>query len=600
MTPPRKKASEPDVDPHAAQPQEGAAAPSGRPGGLRSQQWFGRQDRDGFAYRSWLKGKGIPHDQFDGRPVIGICNTFSELTPCNSHFRTLAEQVKIGVYEAGGFPLEFPVMSLGETLLRPTAMLYRNLASMDVEESIRGNPIDGVVLLMGCDKTTPALVMGASSVDLPTIGVSGGPMLNGKWRGQELGSGTGLWSMSEQVRAGTLKLQDFFEAESCMHRSHGHCMTMGTASTMACMVEALGLGLPGNAAYPAVDGRRNVLARNAGRRIVDMVREDQVLSKVLTREAFENAIKTLAAIGGSTNAVIHLIAIAGRIGVKLAIEDFDRLASELPCLVNLQPSGKFLMEDFCYAGGLPVVMKEISKHLHLDAVTANGRTIGENIADAQNYNTEVIQPLEHPFKDKAGIAVLRGNLAPRGAVIKPSAATPALMVHKGRAVVFENIEDFHTRIDDENLDVDENCILVLKNCGPKGYPGMAEVGNMPLPPKVLRKGITDMVRISDARMSGTAYGTVVLHTAPEAAAGGPLAVVQNGDVIELDVPNRRLHLHISDEELARRLSTWQAPAPPMTSGYWKLYIDHVLQADEGADLDFLVGKRGAFVPRDNH
>jgi L-arabonate dehydrase len=567
---------------------------------LRSQQWFGRQDRDGFAYRSWVKGKGVPHDQFDGRPVIGICNTFSELTPCNSHFRTLAEQVKIGVYEAGGFPLEFPVMSLGETLLRPTAMLYRNLASMDVEESIRGNPIDGVVLLMGCDKTTPSLVMGASSVDLPTIGVSGGPMLNGKWRGQELGSGTGVWSMSEQVRAGALKLQDFFEAESCMHRSHGHCMTMGTASTMASMVEALGLGLPGNAAYPAVDGRRNVLARNAGRRIVDMVHEDQVLSKVLTRQAFENAIKTLAAIGGSTNAVIHLIAIARRIGVELAIEDFDRLASELPCLVNLQPSGKFLMEDFCYAGGLPVVMKEISKHLHLDAVTANGRTVGENIADAQNHNTEVIQPLANPFKDKAGIAVLRGNLAPRGAVIKPSAATPALMVHKGRAVVFENIEDFHARIDDENLDVDENCILVLKNCGPKGYPGMAEVGNMPLPPKVLRKGITDMVRISDARMSGTAYGTVVLHTAPEAAAGGPLAVVQNGDIIELDVPNRKLQLHISDEELAHRLSSWQAPAPPLTSGYWKLYVDHVLQADEGVDLDFLVGKRGAFVPRDNH
>jgi L-arabonate dehydrase len=571
-----------------------------KPEELRSQQWFGRQDRDGFAYRSWVKGKGVPHDQFDGRPVIGICNTFSELTPCNSHFRTLAEQVKIGVYEAGGFPLEFPVMSLGETLLRPTAMLYRNLASMDVEESIRGNPIDGVVLLMGCDKTTPSLVMGASSVDLPTIGVSGGPMLNGKWRGQDLGSGTGLWSMSEQVRAGTLKLQDFFEAESCMHRSHGHCMTMGTASTMASMVEALGLGLPGNAAYPAVDGRRNVLARMAGRRIVDMVHEDQVLSKVLTRNAFENAIKTLAAIGGSTNAVIHLIAIARRIGVELAIEDFDRLASELPCLVNLQPSGKFLMEDFCYAGGLPVVMKEISQHLHLDAVTANGKTVGENIADAQNYNTEVIQPLASPFKDKAGIAVLRGNLAPRGAVIKPSAATPALMVHKGRAVVFENIEDFHARIDDESLDVDENCILVLKNCGPKGYPGMAEVGNMPLPPKVLRKGITDMVRISDARMSGTAYGTVVLHTAPEAAAGGPLAVVQNGDIIELDVPNRKLHLHISDEELARRLSTWQAPPPPLSSGYWKLYVDHVLQADEGVDLDFLVGKRGAFVPRDNH
>ena len=574
--------------------------PKKKPEDLRSQQWFGRQDRDGFAYRSWVKGKGVPHDQFDGRPVIGICNTFSELTPCNSHFRTIAEQVKIGVYEAGGFPLEFPVMSLGETLLRPTAMLYRNLASMDVEESIRGNPIDGVVLLMGCDKTTPALVMGAASVDLPTVGVSGGPMLSGKWRGQELGSGTGVWSMSEQVRAGTLKLADFFEAESCIHRSHGHCMTMGTASTMACMVEALGIGLPGNAAYPAVDGRRNVLARMAGRRAVEMVHEDLLLSKILTREAFENAIKTLAAIGGSTNAVIHLIAMARRIGVKLALDDFDRLASDLPCLVNLQPSGKFLMEDFCYAGGLPVVMKEIAQHLHLDAITANGQTIGQNIADAQNYNTEVIKPLIAPFKDKAGIAVLRGNLSPRGSVIKPSAATPALMVHTGRAVVFENIEDFHARIDDDNLDIDETCVMVLKNCGPKGYPGMAEVGNMPLPPKVLRKGITDMVRISDARMSGTAYGTVVLHTAPEAAAGGPLALVQNGDMIELNVPKRLLHLHVTDEELAKRRALWVAPEPAMASGYYKLYIDHVLQADEGVDMDFLVGKRGSAVPRDNH
>ena len=567
---------------------------------LRSQQWFGRQDRDGFAYRSWVKGKGVPHDQFDGRPVIGICNTFSELTPCNSHFRTLAEQVKIGVYEAGGFPLEFPVMSLGETLLRPTAMLYRNLASMDVEESIRGNPVDGVVLLMGCDKTTPSLLMGAASVNLPTIGVSGGPMLNGKWRGQELGSGTGVWSMSEQVRAGTMKLADFFEAESCMHRSHGHCMTMGTASTMASMVEALGIGLPGNAAFPAVDGRRNVLARNAGRRIVDMVHSDQTIAKVLTMEAFENAIRTLAAIGGSTNAVIHLIAIAGRLGLKLTIEDFDRLASDLPCLVNLQPSGEHLMEDFCYAGGLPVVMKEIEHLLHGDILTVSGKTVSENIATAQNYDPRVIKTFASPFKDKAGIAVLHGNLAPRGAVIKPSAATPSLMVHKGRAVVFETIEDFHARIDDENLDVDEHCILVLKNCGPKGYPGMAEVGNMPLPPKVLRKGITDMVRISDARMSGTAYGTVVLHAAPEAAAGGPLAVVQNGDMIELDVPARRLHLHVSDEELMRRLSVWTRPVPPMASGYWKLYVDHVLQADEGADLDFLVGMRGSAVPRDNH
>ena len=574
--------------------------PKKKPEDLRSQQWFGRQDRDGFAYRSWLKGKGIPQDQFEGRPVIGICNTFSELTPCNSHFRTIAEQVKIGVYEAGGFPLEFPVMSLGEVLLRPTAMLYRNLASMDVEESIRGNPIDGVVLLMGCDKTTPSLMMGAASVDLPTIGVSGGPMLNGKWRGQELGSGTGVWSMSEQVRAGTLKLQEFLEAESCMHRSHGHCMTMGTASTMASMIEALGVGLPGNAAYPAVDGRRNVLARSAGRRIVDMVHEDLILSRILTRQAFENAIKTLAAIGGSTNAVIHLIAMAGRIGLKLTVEDFDRLGSEMPCLVNLQPSGKYLMEDFCYAGGLPAVMKEIAADLHLDAITANGKTMGENIAGAENFNQDVIKPLNAPFMEKAGIAVLRGNLSPRGAVIKPSAATPALMVHTGRAVVFENIEEFHRLIDDESLDVDETCVLVLKNCGPKGYPGMAEVGNMPLPPKVLRKGITDMVRLSDARMSGTAYGTVILHTAPEAAAGGPLAVVRNGDMIELDVPNRRLELKISDEELNQRLSEWKAPPPPLDSGYWKLYVDHVLQADEGVDLDFLVGRRGSFVPRDNH
>ena len=575
-------------------------SPKKKPEELRSQQWFGRQDRDGFAYRSWVKGKGVPHDQFDGRPVIGICNTFSELTPCNSHFRTLAEQVKIGVYEAGGFPLEFPVMSLGETLLRPTAMLYRNLASMDVEESIRGNPIDGVVLLMGCDKTTPSLLMGASSVDLPTIGVSGGPMLNGKWRGQELGSGTGVWSMSEQVRAGTLKLQDFFEAESCMHRSHGHCMTMGTASTMASMVEALGIGLPGNAAYPAVDGRRNVLARESGRRIVDMVHRDVKISQILTREAFENAIRTLAAIGGSTNAVIHLVAIARRLNIQLTIDDFEKLGSDMPNILNLQPSGDHLMEDFCYAGGLPAVMKEIQQFLHKDILTVSGMSVAENVARAENYDPRVIKTLAAPFKEKAGIAILRGNLAPRGAVIKPSAATPALMVHTGRAVVFEDSDDFHKRIDDESLDVDENCILVLKNCGPKGYPGMAEVGNMPLPPKVLRKGITDMVRISDARMSGTAYGTVVLHTTPEAADGGPLAVVQNGDMIELNVPERRMQLLISDEELKARLAKWVRPEPPLKSGYWKLYVDTVLQADEGCDLDFLVGKRGSFVPKDNH
>ena len=574
------------------------SSPKDKP--LRSQAWFGRQDRDGFAYRSWVKGKGVPHDQFDGRPVIGICNTFSELTPCNSHFRTLAEQVKIGIYEAGGFPLEFPVMSLGETLLRPTAMLYRNLASMDVEESIRGNPIDGVVLLMGCDKTTPALLMGASSANLPTVGVSGGPMLNGKWRGKELGSGTGVWSMSEQVRAGTMKLQDFFDAESGMHRSHGHCMTMGTASTMASMVESLGIGLPGNAAYPAVDGRRNVLAREAGRRIVDMVRQDIKIGDILTRQAFENAIKTLAAIGGSTNAVIHLTAIAGRLGVKLDLEDFDRIGSRMPCLVNLQPSGEHLMEDFCYAGGIPAVMNAIASELHLDIPTASGRTVGENIAGAENFDPRVIKTMAEPFKPEAGIAVLKGNLAPRGAVIKPSAASPHLLNHTGRAVVFEDSDDFHARIDDESLDVDETCVLVLKNCGPKGYPGMAEVGNMPLPPKILRKGVTDMVRISDARMSGTAYGTVVLHTAPEAAAGGPLAVVRNGDMITLDVAARRLYLHVDDAELVARLNEWQAPKPPLSSGYWRLYVDHVLQADQGADFDFLVGQRGAFVPKDNH
>ena len=567
---------------------------------LRSAEWFGTQDKNGFMYRSWMKNQGIPDHEFQGKPVIGICNTWSELTPCNAHFRKLAEHVKKGILEAGGWPVEFPVFSNGESNLRPTAMLTRNLASMDVEESLRGNPVDAVVLLVGCDKTTPALLMGAASVDLPTIGVSGGPMLNGKWRGQELGSGTGVWSMSEQVRAGTLKLADFFEAESCMHRSHGHCMTMGTASTMASMVEALGIGLPGNAAYPAVDGRRNVIARNAGRRIVEMVHADQTLSDVLTREAFENAIRTLAAIGGSTNAVIHLIAIAGRLGVKLTIDDFEKLGSEMPCLVNLQPSGQFLMEDFCYAGGLPVVMKEIAATLHLDAVTANGRTVGQNIADVENFNPAVIKSMAQPFKEKAGIAVLRGNLAPRGAVIKPSAATPALMQHTGRAVVFEDSNDFHVRIDDESLDVDETCILVLKNCGPKGYPGMAEVGNMPLPPKVLRKGVTDMVRISDARMSGTAYGTVVLHTTPEAAAGGPLALVHNGDRITLDVAGRRLHLHVEDAELERRRAAWSAPAPAMSSGYWKLYIDHVLQADQGADLDFLVGRRGSAVPKDNH
>ena len=566
---------------------------------LRSQAWFGKADRDGFLHRSWMKNQGYPEDLFDGRPVIGICNTWSELTPCNGHFRELAEFVKRGVYEAGGFPLEFPVMSLGETQLRPTAMLFRNLASMDVEESIRGNPIDGVVLLMGCDKTTPALLMGAASCDLPTIGLSGGPMLSGKFQGHDLGSGTGVWQMSEQVRAGKMTLEQFNSAESCMHRSKGHCMTMGTASTMASMVEALGVALPGNAAIPAVDARRARQAQLTGRRIVAMVQEDLRLSKILTREAFENAIKVNAAIGGSTNAVIHLLAIAGRIGVKLELDDWDRIGSTLPCLVNLQPSGKYLMEDFYYAGGLPAVMKEISHLLHRDALTANGKRVGENIEDAPCWNRDVVRPFAEPFKAEAGIAILRGNLAVNGAVIKPSAASSHLLKHRGRAVVFENIEEFKERIGDEDLDIDEHCIMVLKNCGPRGYPGMAEVGNMPLPPKVLRKGITDMVRISDARMSGTAYGTVVLHVSPEAAAGGTLALVKTGDMIELDVAARRLHLDVSDAELAKRRASWSGiPAP--TRGWYKLYVDHVQQAHLGADLDVLVGGSGTEVPRDSH
>ena len=566
---------------------------------LRSQDWFGKSDLNGFMHRSWMKNQGYPEDLFDGRPVIGICNTWSELTPCNGHFRQLAEFVKRGVYEAGGFPLEFPVTSLGETQLRPTAMLFRNLASMDVEESIRGNPLDGVVLLMGCDKTTPALLMGAASCDIPTIGLSGGPMLTGKFQGHDLGSGTSGWQMSEQVRAGEMTRAQFNAAESCMHRSTGHCMTMGTASTMASMVEALGVSLPGNAAIPAVDARRARLAQLTGRRIVEMVNEDLRLSRLLTRQAFENAIKVNAAIGGSTNAVIHLLAIAGRIGVSLTLEDWDLLGSKLPCLLNLQPAGKYLMEDFYYAGGLPAVMKEIVHLLHGGALTANGKSLAENVTDAPCWNRDVVRPLADPFKPGAGIAVLRGNLAPDGAVIKPSAASPHLLKHRGRAVVFEGIEDLHARVGDENLDIDEHCIMVLKNCGPMGYPGMAEVGNMPLPPKVLRKGITDMVRISDARMSGTAYGTVVLHVSPEAAAGGTLALAKTGDMIELDVPARKLHLDVSDVELARRRAAW-IPSPVPTRGWYKLYVDHVQQAHLGADLDVLVGGSGVVVPRDSH
>ena len=569
---------------------------------LRSQAWFGRQDKMGFYYRSFLKNCGFPQDQFEGRPVIGICNTWSELNPCNSHFRTIAEHVRYGVLDAGGFPLEFPVSSLGEVTMRPTAMLYRNLASMDVEEAVRAHPLDGVVLLMGCDKTTPALLMGAASADLPTIGVSGGPQLRGVYQGRMIGSGTNIISMSEQLRAGEITLEEFHEAEAGMNRSSGHCMTMGTASTMASMVEALGVSLPGNAAIPAVDARRNELARFSGRRIVEMVNEDLVLSRILTREAFENAIRTLAAIGGSTNAVVHLLAIARRVGVELSLDDFDRLGRGVHCLVDLMPSGRFLMEDFYYAGGLPVVLKTLVEQglLHEGALTANGRTMGENVALARCWNEEVITPFAEPFKPDAGIAILRGNLAPDGAVIKPSAASPELMKHTGRAVVFETVEEMHAAVDDETLDIDASCIMVLKNCGPRGYPGMAEVGNMPLPQKLLRQGVRDMIRISDARMSGTAYGTVVLHVAPEAAAGGPLALVRNGDLITLDVAAGSLHLHVSGDELAARRAAWVPPEPAALRGYTKLYVDHVLQANEGADLDFLVGRSGAPVPRDNH
>jgi L-arabonate dehydrase len=568
---------------------------------LRSQEWFGRQDKMGFLYRSWIKNQGWPHDLFDGRPVIGICNTWSELTPCNGHFRELADYVKRGVWEAGGFPLEFPVLSLGETLLRPTAMLFRNLASMDVEESIRGNPLDGVVLLMGCDKTTPSLLMGAASCDLPTIGLSGGPMLSGKFHGHDLGSGTGVWQMCERVSAGEMKLSEFFEAESCMHRSKGHCMTMGTASTMANMVEALGMSLPGNAAIPAVDARRNTLAQMTGRRVVEMVKEDLRMSCIVTRDAFENAIRANAAIGGSTNAVIHLIALAGRVGVPLSLDDFDRIGSGLPCLVDLQPSGKHLMEDFYYAGGLPAVLRELGEagSLTRNAITANGKSIWENVAEAPCWNREVIRPFGDPFKPNAGITVLRGNLAPDGAVIKLSAASPRLFQHRGRAVVFESIEDFHSRINDDALDIDESCVMVLKNCGPRGYPGMAEVGNMPLPPQLLRKGVTDIVRISDARMSGTAYGTVVLHVSPEAALGGPLALVRSGDFVVLDVAARSLRLDVDDATLANRRSQWTS-APLPARGWERLYVQHVQQAHLGADLDFLVGRSGARVARDSH
>jgi L-arabonate dehydrase len=571
---------------------------------LRSAEWFGSQDKNGFMYRSWMKNQGIPDHEFQGKPIIGICNTWSELTPCNAHFRKLAEHVKRGIYEAGGFPVEFPVFSSGESNLRPTAMLTRNLASMDVEESIRGNPMDAVVLLVGCDKTTPALLMGAASVDIPTIVVSGGPMLNGKLNGKNIGSGTAVWQLHEQMKGGQISMHDFLSAEAGHSRSAGTCNTMGTASTMACIAEALGTSLPHNAAIPAVDARRYVLAHMSGIRIVEMVHEDLKLSRILKRENFENAIRVNAAIGGSTNAVIHLKAIAGRIGVPLELEDWSRFGRGTPTIVDLLPSGRYLMEEFYYAGGLPGAIRRMGEGgyiPHKDALTVNGKSLWENCVDAPIYDDEVIRPLASPLIEDGGICILRGNLAPRGAVLKPSAASPHLMQHRGRAVVFEDFDHYKTRILDPDLEVDADSVLVMKNCGPKGYPGMAEVGNMGLPPKLLAQGVTDMVRISDARMSGTAYGTVVLHVAPEAMAGGPLGVVQDGDWIELDCKGGKLNLDISEAEMTQRLATRaENKAPGPVSGYQKLYTDHVLQADQGCDFDFLLGSRGSAVPKHSH
>lgn len=567
---------------------------------LKSFDWFGKNDKMGFVHRSWFRNQGYPDDYFKGKPVIGICNTWSDLTPCNGHLREFAEIVKRGVIEAGGFPLEFPVTSLGETVMRPTTMLFRNLASMDVEETIRANPIDGVVLLTGCDKTTPSTIMGACSVDLPTIVVPGGPMLNGRFKGECLGSGSFNWMVKEKMLVENYTAEDILEAEIGVARSAGHCMTMGTASTMACMAEALGLTLPGAAAIPAVDARKKVMAQLSGRRIVEMVKEDLKLSKILTREAFENSIVVNAGIGGSTNFILHLLAIAGRIGVDLKLEDFDAIGARIPLLANLKPAGKYLMEDFYYAGGLPVVIKELKKYLHNDLITVNGKSIGENNHNPVCYNADVIATINAPLQEDSGIAVLKGNLCEQGAIIKPSAATTHLMKHRGKAVVFESMEDYHARIDDADLDIDENSVIVLKGAGPVGYPGMPEVGNVDLPEKLLRKGVKDMIRISDGRMSGTAAGTVILHVSPESAVGGVLALVQNGDMIELDVEQRKLHLDVSDEELAERRTKWIRPEPRATRGYVKFYIDHVEQAHLGVDLDILKGGSGNEVTRDLH
>jgi dihydroxy-acid dehydratase len=570
-------------------------------GPLRSAAWFGAQGRAGMIYRSWLQSEGFPREVFDGRPVIGIANSWSELTPCNAHLRGVADAVKRGVWQTGGFPLEFPTMSLGEPLMRPTAMLFRNLMAMEVEELLRANPLDAVVLLSGCDKTTPAMLMAAASVDLPAIMVTGGPMLNGKFRGSDVGSGTHVWRFEQEHAAGRMTQEELFAAESGMARSCGHCMTMGTASTMACLAETLGMQLPGSAAWPAADTRRIRTAHQAGQRIVELARLGVRPSQIMTRQAFENAIVVNAAIGGSTNAVIHLLAIAGRLGVPLCLDDFDELARPVPTLVNLMPSGRYLMEDFCYAGGIPAVMRELADLLHAGHVGVSGQALSEVIATAECWNRDVIRTVDDPLQPPgSGTAVLRGNLCPDGAVIKQSAASSHLMKHRGQALVFDSIEEYHRAATDPALPADESTVLVVRGAGPKGYPGMPEVGNFVLPSKLLDRGVTDMVRISDARMSGTGFGTVVLHIAPEAAAGGPLSLVRTGDWIELDVPGRTLTFDVSDDELERRRAEWQPPETAFSRGYARLYVDHVQQASDGADLDFLRGASGAAVPRDNH
>ncbi len=560
---------------------------------LRSQAWFGKDDRWGMAHRAWLRAEGFSERVFQGKPVIGICNSWSELNNCNAHLRQVAEAVKRGVWEAGGFPLEFPTISLGEMLMKPTTMLYRNLMAMDVEESITSHPLDGVVLLAGCDKTTPAQLMGAASADIPALMVPGGPMLRGMWRGKELGSGTDVRRMWEEVRAGRLSEEEWCEVESCVSRSSGHCTVMGTASTMACVAEALGMTLPGSADVPAADSRRLAIAERSGRRMVEMVAEGLRPSRILTRQALENAIRVDMAIGGSTNAIVHLVALAGRLGIELPLDKFDEISRSTPVIANIRPSGQYLMEDFSYAGGLPAVMKEIASLLHRRALTATGKTVAENVASAACFNSAVIRALDQPLRTEGGTAILRGNLAPAGAVIKQSAISPHFAKHRGRAVVFENNLDLIERLDDPKLKVDESSVLVLKNAGPKGAPGMPEWGHLPLPARLLKAGIRDMVRLSDARISGTSYGTIVVHISPESAVGAPLAAVKNGDWIELDVPGRRLELQVPKAEIKKRLKNWRPPKPHYVRGYGRMFLDHILQAHEGCDFDFLRAVNGA-------